>query len=350
MLQLESKPETIEHCVAESGALSTIGSARISRRGPVRNTNVGERRPFVMKTRRATTRAVVLLLMSISSAWGDEFGRLEGPAFFNLITGPGVRAHAGLSFRELEALPTILRDERAALVIVKTDQGNLAKILVSAGLRKLKPLQKDGPLVPVLLLDRFETIDAGDRRSFTARGKEVMLFDGFQFDLDAGQVVPEGLGGDIVFSTRAPEDPRLATLGESRLYTLDKSPPSPENAPSKPSGGRGVQPGDFAGRYFLMANGQWSGPLELNVDDAGVVSGHFRSDRNGSSYPVTGKIAGEIAQKIVFTVQFPRARQDYEGFLWTEGKNAIAGTLSMLDRPYSFVAIREGTSPLGQNR
>ena len=266
-----------------------------------------------------------------------------GASIFQSYHRTGRAHHAGLSFRELEALPTILRDERAALVIVKTDQGNLAKILVSAGLRKLKPSQKDGPLVPVLLLERFETIDAGDRRSFTARGKEVMLFDGFQFDLDAGQVVPEGLGGDIVFSTRAPEDPRLAALGESRLYTLDKPPPSPESAPGKPSGGRGVQPGDFAGRYFLMANGQWSGPLELNVDDAGVVSGHFRSDRNGSSYPVTGKIAGEIAQKIVFTVQFPRARQDYEGFLWTEGKNAIAGTLSMLDRPYSFIAIREGT-------
>jgi hypothetical protein len=171
-----------------------------------------------------------------------------------------------------------------------------------------------------------------------------MLFDGFQFDLDAGQVVPEGLGGDIVFASRAPEDPRLAALGESRLYTLDKPPAAPKSVPGKPSGARGVQPGDFAGRYYLIANGQWSGTLELVVDDAGVVSGHFRSDRNGSSYPVTGKVAGEFAQKIDFAVQFPRARQDYQGFLWTEGKNAIAGTLSMLDRPYGFIAIREGTS------
>jgi hypothetical protein len=314
------------------------------RRGPVRKTNVREKRPFVAKTRRTTALAVAFLITWASAARSDEFGQLEGPAFFNLITRPDARAHASLSFRELDALPTILRDERAALVIVKTDQGNLAKILVSAGLRKLKPSQKDGPLVPVLLVERFETIDAGDRRSFTARGKAVMLFDRFQFDLDAGQVVPEGLGGDIVFSTRAPEDPRLAALGESRLYTLDKPPAAPKSVPGKPSGGRGVQPGDFAGRYYLIANGQWSGTLELVVDDAGVVSGHFRSDRNGSSYPVTGKVAGEFAQKIDFAVQFPRARQDYQGFLWTEGKNAIAGTLSMLDRPYGFIAIREGTS------
>ena len=38
----------------------------------------------------------------------------------------------------------VLRDERAAFVIVQTDQGNLAKLLVSPGLRKLKPSEKDG--------------------------------------------------------------------------------------------------------------------------------------------------------------------------------------------------------------
>ena len=143
--------------------------------------------------------------------------------------------------------------------------------------------------------------------------------------------------------------PRLVALDESRLYTLHKSLPSLEKAPGRVTSGPGVQPGDFAGRYNLIANGQWSGTLELVVDNAGVVSGHFRSDRNGSSYPVTGKVAGEFAQKIDFSVQFPRARQDYQGLIWTEGKNAIAGTLSMLDRPYGFIAIREGTSLGGKS-
>ena len=146
-----------------------------------------------------------LCLIGLAAASrGDEFGRLEGPLFFDLIGRPDAHAHPSLTVRELEALPVVLRDERTAFVIVKTDQGNLAKMLVSPGLRKLKPSEKDGPLVPVLILERFETIDAGDRRSFKARGKELMLFDGFQFDLDAGQVVPEGLGGDIVFLTECP--------------------------------------------------------------------------------------------------------------------------------------------------
>jgi hypothetical protein len=286
----------------------------------------------------------VSLIVLAATAQGDEFGRMDGTFFFELIKGKDAHTHPSLTFRELEALPVVLRDERTALVIARTDQGNLAKMLVSPGLRKLKPSEKDGRLLPVLILERFETIDAGDRRSFKARGKEVMLFDGFQYDLDAGQVVPEGVGGDIVFLAKAADEPRLAAVSGSRLFTLDKPLPTPPASPGKPSPGRTVEPGDFAGRFRLIANGQWSGTLELAVDQAGTVTGHFRSDRNGSAYPVAGKVAAEVPQKIDFSVQFPRAQQTYTGFRWTEGKNAIAGSVAMLDHPYSFIAIREGTS------
>ena len=279
-----------------------------------------------------------------ATARGDEFSRLEGPPLFELIGRADAHAHASLTVRELEGLPVVLRDERTAFVIVRTDQGNLTKLLVSSGLRRLKPSEKDGPLVPVLILERFETIAAADRRSFKARGKELTLFDGFQFDLDAGQVVPEGLGGDVVFLSNAPAGPRLAALNECRVYTLDKPLPPLVANPGQPSVGRNVVAGDFSGRYNLMANGQWSGTLSLVIDAAGAVTGNFRSDRNGSAYPVTGKVSAEVPQKIDFSIQFPRARQTYEGFLWIEGKNAIAGTVSMLDHPYGFIAVREGTS------
>jgi hypothetical protein len=306
---------------------------------------------YAMVTRRA--RSEILTAAVLIWAWhlglacassADEFGRLDGAPFFELLNRPDAHAHARLTFRELEALPTVLRDERAALVLVKTDQGNLAKLLVSPGLRKLKPSTKDGPVVPVLIVERFETIDAGDRRSFKARGKELTLFDGFQFDLDAGQVVPAGLGGDIVFLTQAHDGPRLAAIDGSGLYTLEKPPPSTTGVPGKPSVGRTVAKADFAGRYNLVANGQWSGTLVLAVDPAGAIAGNFRSNRNGAAYPVTGQVAADIPQKVVFSVQFPRAQQTYEGFLWTEGKNVIAGSLSMLEHPYSFIAVREGVS------
>ena len=58
---------------------------------------------------------------------------------------------------------------------------------------------------------------------------------------------------------------------------------------------------------------------------------------------MTGKVDGDVPQKIRFTIEFPRSRQDYQGILWTEGKNVIAGTLTMLGRDFSFVAVRQGT-------
>ena len=224
----------------------------------------------------------------------DDFGRLDGALLFDIPGGARSRSPAALSYRDLEALPPVLPDERAPFVIVKTDQGNLAKILVSGAFKKLAGNDQEAESVPVLILERFETIDAGDRKSFKARGKGVTLFDGFQFDLDSGQVVPDRAGGDVRFTAQGPSEPRLTALGASRLYVLEK--PVAQAAPEagRPSGGRTVLPGDFNGRFDLVADGQWSGRLELTVDAAGAVSGFFRSEKNGSSYPVIGK-AGDAA-------------------------------------------------------
>jgi hypothetical protein len=301
------------------------------------------RRWIVGLTKRTGGFVVWLIILSMSGR-GDEFGRLVGRPLFDLPSRGDARRQEKLSVRALEALPEVLRGERSALVIATTDDGNLGKMLVSAGLRKKNRSEGEHALVPVLIVDRFETIDAGDKVSWKARGKEVILFDGFEFDLDSGQVVPPGFGGDILFSSRGTDGPQISALGSNQLYTLGKPLPVAPSQPGRPSSGRAVQPSDFNGRYTLIANGQTSGNLELSVDQAGTVSGHFRSDRNGAVYPVTGKVAADLTRKIEFTLQFPRTRQVYEGLLWTEEKNAFAGTVSMLDHPYSFVAIREGAS------
>ena len=170
-----------------------------------------------------------------------------------------------------------------------------------------------------------------------------MLFPGFQLDLDTGQVVPEGLGGDLVFTARGDEDGIISSLGPARISTLDRPPSLPPTAPGIPSEGRVVRPADFSGRFRLAANGQWSGLLELAVDPAGSVTGSFQSDASGSAYPVTGKVDPQLHQKVQFAIQFPRARQDYQGVLWTEGKQVMAGTLAMLGQDFSFVAVREGS-------
>ena len=276
---------------------------------------------------------------------GDEFGRLEGATLlrFDRTGGRACPREFDLP-RAGSVCPSVLRDERTAFVIAKTDQGNLAKMLVSPGLRKLKPSEKDGPLVPVLIVERFETIDAGDRRSFKARGKELMLFDGFQFDLDAGQVVPEGLGGDIVFLTEARDGPRLAALNDLvSTRWRSRSPPRPGHRQT--FGGRAVAARRL--RRPLQPDGQR--PVVGNAR-AGRRSRRERSraifarTATGRPIPSPARWPPRFPKRSTSRFNSPGARQIYEGFLWTEGKNAIAGSVSMLDHPYSFIAIREGTS------
>jgi biopolymer transport protein ExbD len=198
----------------------------------------------------------------------------------------------------------------------------------------------------VINLERFETVDSGDRVSWKARGRDVLLFDGFEFDLDTGQVVPPGFGGDIRYSSRGEGGPELTALGQNGLYPIDKPLPVPPSEPGRPSPGPAVGPADFQGRYTLIANGQTSGALEIAVDAAGAVTGRFRSDRNGAVYPVSGSIAADLPRRIEFEIKFPRTRQVFDGLLWTEEKNVFAGTVQILEHPYSFVAVREGAALL----
>jgi hypothetical protein len=192
------------------------------------------------------------------------------------------------------------------------------------------------------MLDRFETIDAGDRQTRKARGRDVALFDRFEYDLDTGQVVPAGFGGDIAFVAAGPGAPALNALGKSTLFGIDRPIALPGTEPGRPSSGPVVLPADFNGRYTLISNGQMSGALELEVAGDGSVSGRFRSDRNGGLYPVTGKVAADLARRIAFEIQFPRSKQQFEGLLWTVDRNVFAGTVEVVEHRYSFIAIREG--------
>jgi hypothetical protein len=286
---------------------------------------------------------LLLLIFGALPARADDFDRLEGAPFFGLIGRPDARSHSTVTSRQAEALPAVLSGERAAFLTVRTDQGHLAKLLVSFAFRKRSPALKEASLAPVAVLERYATLDSGDRTSIKARGREVVLFDGFRFDLDSGQVVPDGFGADVVFVSDGAAGPRLVALGQNRIYTVDQALSVVARSSSRPSAGRAVAPEDFAGRYRLLANGQWSGGLELTVT-AGTVSGRFRSDRNGAAYSISGRVAAASPGRIMFTIQFPRAVQSYEGLLWTEGKDAFAGTMVMLERRFSFVAIREGSA------
>jgi len=294
---------------------------------------------------------ILTALLTLPAA-ADEFDQLDG-ATLEAIARDKATSRGRLTVAEIGGMRSVLKGSRSALIVATTDQGNYTRLLVSPGLRKAqggkgkeammkgdKDKEASG-MVPVLVLERFDTFEAGNLKNRLAHGRDLLLFAGFRMDLDTGQVVPEGQGGDLQFAAGDAKVAALIPLEGSKLAAPTKLPEA-SAAPDRPSPGRAVKPGDFAGRYQLFANGQWSGALDLKVDKKGEVAGRFQSDQTGNSYPVTGKVATNPTNSVHFEVEYPRTRQDFDGLLFLENKGAIAGTTTMMDRPFGFFALREG--------
>ena len=270
----------------------------------------------------------------------DQFEQLDGPTLARTLKGPDATPKASLTTADIGGMPPLLKDTRSALILARTDQGNPARLLIVPELRK--PASGQGEPIPVVVLERLDAFDASDPSTRLATRRDLVVFEGFQVDLDTGQVVPEGQGGDLVFRVQGDGGPRVESVGNARLFTLEKAPSLETSRPPEPTPGKAVLPGDFAGRYRLFANGQWSGTLDLKVEGRGVVTGQFRSDLHGTAYPVSGQVASDVTQKVLFAIKYPRARQEFEGYLWAEGKGAIAGVASLNERAAGFFAVREG--------
>jgi hypothetical protein len=281
--------------------------------------------------------------IGLAPALGDEFDRLEGRSLADLPGSDAAEPHESLTVGAMMALPGVLMDSRATLLVVETDQGNLARMLVSLAFRK--PSGGDGAgakPAPILMVERFDTFEAGPATTRLARGRDLALFDGFRLDLDTGQVVPDGHGGDVRFvGAEKPPENAVEATGGATIYTVRRSPIRDEPAPGRPSPGRNVLPGDFAGRYRFVANDQWTGRLDLDVDAQGVITGELRSEESGNAYKVTGQVDASEPNLAHFAVEFPRSRLECAGRLFTEGKDALAGTASLLERVYGFYARRE---------
>ena len=149
-------------------------------------------------------------------------------------------------------------------------------------------------------------------------------------------------GATCAFSVKQEGGPTLRTLGGASLFTPRKPVPE-QRTQAGPSAGKSVLPGDFAGRFQLQADGRWSGLLELEVPEGRRLTGRFllREQR----IVLQAERRSPLETKATFTIAFPRTEQVYEAFLWTEGKNAMAGTFTMQGRTYGFVATRESGSP-----
>jgi hypothetical protein len=279
--------------------------------------------------------AILVGLVLASSAAADEFDLYTNSVLGKVAATDGARQVDKLSLADLQRTPQVLAQHDGCLVIVRTDEANWAKLVVRQALRKQGDAEE-----PILVVQRYQTLRAGTESGRQAAGKSVYMFDGQQLNLDIGQVVPDGRGGDIEFRRDGDKDAVLRPVGKAKFYVVSKPLVSARPAAGGPSPGP-VVPEDFSGKYRLIANGQWSGRLALDVTEGGEVTGSYVSDQTGGDYPVKGSI-GKQPHHIRFNVELPATRLEFDGRLWTRGKGALSGTVTLTGREFGFVAVRDG--------
>jgi hypothetical protein len=242
-----------------------------------------------------------------------------------------------LTLNDAAKLKPLAANLSSPCVIVKTDDGNYAKVLLGWGLRKggEKPTQ-------VVLLERFVTYRV-DRPGLTsAAGKDVMLFPGFGFNLDIGQVVPVGHGADIEFTA----DGAVKPVGNATLTPLNGSllpPIEKAAAKSDPQSHDGVVLDDFAGTWKIDADGRWQGEWELIVGENGRIVGTFVSDDSQNRYEITGQPTATPHQ-LRLDVFLANTQMQVDAYLWTKDKSQLAGTVTLTGRKFGFHAVRVTTS------
>jgi hypothetical protein len=230
------------------------------------------------------------------------------------------------------ALPGIT----AAFVVVRTNEGRLAKLLVRPADQKIS----ENEHLPIVLVERFVTFREGEERTIHASGHDTRLFGDFHFSLDIGQVVPAKVGGDLRFVVDGDKS-WLEPVGKAEMFLVTKH--LPEATPKK--GPKVVvtekfEPAYFNGNYKLYSDGRRSGTLQLKLaENSKDVDGWYYSDKDGAKYEVSGTI-GNPKHLLEFTIQFPRTIETFRGMLFTGDGKAIAGTSRLQERETGFYAVR----------
>jgi len=284
--------------------------------------------------------AVLLFLPSLARA--DAFDLYTNPLLEKIKPDvEGVKELKRLTPENILDNSRVLPDSTSALVVVQTNDGRMCKLLVQAARKRLNDENKS--LVNILLIEKYVTYKASTERAVQASGQNVMLFDGFLFSLDLGQVVPTNLAPDLRFVAKESKDKEeiyLEPVAGAKLFLLTK--PLAEAAPKKTTKfviGEVFEPKYFTGKFKLYDDGRRSGTLTLEVDEEGTVSGFYFSDKDGERYKVVGK-TGTVKHSIQFSVKLPRTEQNFQGWLFTGTGLAITGWSKMQDREAGFYALR----------
>ena len=241
---------------------------------------------------------------------------------------------SSLSQDEANSLKPLSPTLTSPCIVIQTNAGNWSKAMLAWGYRK----GNDKP-TPVLLFERYVTYDSIRQGRTTAAGKDVMLFAGFQFNFDIGQVVPDGQGGDLKFTP----DGTIEAVGNAKLYVLNGSQlPKPKNNESKtvqPADRKGVLSQDFSGTWDINVDGRWKGEWTILVEANGRGTGRYLSYDTRSHYEVRGR-KGLLPHNMKFSIQHDNSIQTFDAFLWTKDKSTLAGTSTIAGRTFGFFARR----------
>jgi hypothetical protein len=278
---------------------------------------------------------VFALLIASAPLRADAFDRNTNFVLARAPGSEGVQAVKQLSAEQIGDHDGAVPGTMGTLLVVKTNDGRWAKLLVQSAFQK-----KDGKQLPILLLDRYVTYKEGQERAVQAAGQNVQLYAGFQFSLDLGQVVPAELGGDLRLRADGKGGWRVEPVGRGELYLVTR--PLPGTEPKKtnrPTVGEVFESRFFNGTYKLHDDGRRSGTLKLAVTPDGEVTGSYFSDRDGQKYEVHGKL-GASKHAIQFTIKFPRTEQLFHGWMFTGDARAITGFSRLQERETGFYALR----------
>lgn len=279
--------------------------------------------------------ALVSLLLADASGWADDFDNYTNPILRQAPGAAGVQEVKQLTPALLLDNDRVLKGTSAALLIIHTNDNRWAKLLVQSARHKVD----DQRSLPILLIERFVTFKEGQERAVQASGKSVYLFPGFRFNLDIGQVVPDGLDADLRFVAEG-DKIHAEPVGKAKLYLVTK--PLPDAAPKKGPKlvvGPTFEPRYYSGTFQLYDDGRRSGRLTLKLEDGGALGGTYVSDRDGREYEVRGKV-GTPAHSFEFTIKFPRSEQTFRGWLFTGDAKVMTGSSRLLDREAGFYAVR----------
>ncbi len=271
----------------------------------------------------------------LAAAWAqqpglDAFSRPGGAELRQLVQGS--KPLLQLRASQAQSWPRLGPGVQGPTLIVRTDQGNWSKVELDWAFRR-----QGTKLVPVVVLVRFVTYRAESPDQVLARGEQRMLFPGFRFDLDLGQVVPQGLGEDLW----SPEGKGLRAGAGAALFAWKKPLPREKNSEQyDPWAHPEVRPRDFQGTWHLDADGRLQGRLVLTVDERGSVNGQFISQSSGSRYEVWGKVQLATPHRLRLVIKLANSQQLLELYLWTSTKETMAGTCQLETQRYGAWARR----------